>query len=61
MSLQSLFSGFLVSAACDNLTTANYFALGSFYPYIFLCGKYINFLTKQRMTLIWLELNMQGI
>lgn len=30
--------GFLVSAACDNLTTANYFSLGSFYPYIFLCG-----------------------
>lgn len=30
--------GFLVSAVCDNLTTANYFALGSFYPYIFLCG-----------------------
>ncbi|KDR16091.1 ABC transporter G family member 20-like [Zootermopsis nevadensis] len=30
--------GFLVSALCDNLTTANYLALGSFYPYIFLCG-----------------------
>ncbi|XP_069695763.1 ABC transporter G family member 20-like [Periplaneta americana] len=30
--------GFLVSVICDNLTTANYFSLGSFYPYIFLCG-----------------------
>jgi len=43
------------------LTTANYFALGSFYPYISLCGKYVNFLAKQRVALIWLGLNMQGI